>query len=242
MSTRPDTAAKTPADTSARSAKASPRSRPRHRVQRTKARARYDRESIHAILDAGMIAHVGFSTNGQPFVIPMLYARDGDALLLHGSIASRLVNGLGDGIPTCISVTLVDGLVLARSHFHHSVNYRSVVAFGIAKLVSDPDEKVAALARFVDAIIAGRAAESRPPDRNELAATNVLRFEIEDASAKVREGGAKDDAADVGLPHWAGVVPQRAMYGAPIADESVAGGTALPRSVQHLIATGGARA
>src|SRR5262245_46209613 len=102
----------------------------RHRVDRTRARARYDREAIHAILDAGLIAHVGFSTDAQPFVIPMLYARDGDTLLLHGSIASRLVNALGAGVPACISVTLVDGLVLARSHFHHSVNYRSVVAFG----------------------------------------------------------------------------------------------------------------
>lgn len=216
-------------------------SRARHRVQRTKARARYDRESIHAILDAGLIAHVGFATNGQPFVIPMLYARVGDALLLHGSIASRLVNALGGGIPACVSMTLVDGLVLARSHFHHSVNYRSVVAFGTAKLVADPNEKVAALAHFVDAIVPGRTSESRPPDRNELAATHVLRFEIDDASAKVRSGGAKDDAADVALPYWAGVVPQRAMYEAPIADDSVAHGTETPLSVQRLLASNGAR-
>jgi nitroimidazol reductase NimA-like FMN-containing flavoprotein (pyridoxamine 5'-phosphate oxidase superfamily) len=213
----------------------------RHRVERTKARARYDRESIHAILDAGLIAHVGFPVDGQPFVIPMLYARDGDAILLHGSIASRLVNALGAGIPACLGVTHVDGLVLARSHFHHSVNYRSVVAFGIATLVDDPDEKIAALARFVETIVPGRAAESRAPDPNELAATNVLRFEIEDASAKIRTGGVKDDAADLSLPHWAGVVPQRATYGAPIADESVAAGSALPPSVQRLIA-GAARA
>src|SRR5947208_1113822 len=112
----------------------------RHRVERTKARARYDRESIHAILDAGLIAHVGFCVDHQPFVIPMLYARDGETILLHRSIASRLVNALGAGIPACLSVTLVDGLVLARSHFHHSVNYRSVVAFGLATLVADPDE------------------------------------------------------------------------------------------------------
>ena len=209
---------------------------PRHRVQRTKVRARYDRDNIHAILDAGMIAHVGFCTNGQPFVIPMLYARDGDALLLHGSIASRLINELGAGMPARISVTLVDGLVLARSHFHHSVNYRSVVAFGIARIVSDGDEKVGALARFVDAMIPGRAAESRPPDRNELAATHVLRFTIEDASAKVRTGGAKDDAGDLELPHWAGVVPQRARYGAPEPSENVAVGIGLPPSVLRLLA------
>jgi uncharacterized protein len=208
----------------------------RHRVERTKARARYDRDGIHAILDAGLIAHVGFSVDGQPFVIPMLYARDGDTILLHGSIASRLVNALGAGIPACLSVTHVDGLVLARSHFHHSVNYRSVVAFGLAKLVADPDEKVAALARFVETIVPGRAAESRAPDRNELAATNVLRFEIEDASAKVRTGGVKDDPADLALPHWAGVVPQRPTYGAPLADEGVPAGTALPPSVRNLMA------
>ena len=240
MPTRPDSA-QTPAKTAARAPAKATRTAARHRVKRTKARASYDREAIHAILDAGLIAHVGFCTDAQPFVIPMLYARDGDALLLHGSIASRLVNALGAGVPACISVTHVDGLVLARSHFHHSVNYRSVVAFGIAKLVADADEKVAALARFVEAIIPGRAAESRPPDRNELAATNVLRFEIEDASAKVREGGAKDDAADIALPHWAGVVPQRAIYGAPLADESVAHGSELPRSVQRLLARAGAR-
>src|SRR3954464_14269831 len=163
------------------------KSRPiaRHRVQRTKARAKYDRDSVYAILDAGLIAHVGFCVDAQPFVIPMLYARDGDALLLHGSVASRLVNALGAGIPACISVTHVDGLVLARSHFHHSVNYRSIVAFGVARLVADADAKVAALARFGHAIIPGPAAESRPPDRNELAATHVLRFDIDDASAKV---------------------------------------------------------
>ena len=214
----------------------------RHRVVRTKARAKYDRESIHAILDAGLIAHVGFCAGNQPFVIPMLYARDGDTLLLHGSIASRLIKQLGAGIPACISVTHVDGLVLARSHFHHSVNYRSVVAFGIATLIDDADAKVAALARFVDAIVPGRAAESRPPDRNELAATHVLRFAIEDASAKARTGGVKDDSADRVLPHWAGVVPQRPIYGAPLADESVGGDVALPDSVQRLLAAEGARA
>ena len=223
----------------ARKAK-TPKTHPRHRVLRTKARAKYDRESIHAILDAGIIAHVGFCTNGQPFVIPMLYARDGDALLLHGSVASRLVNELSAGLPACISVTMVDGLVLARSHFHHSVNYRSVVAFGIATMVEDGEAKIGALARFVDAIIPGRAAESRPPDRKELAATHVLRFTIEDASAKVRTGGAKDDAADLALPFWAGVVPQRATYGAPEADVTAAS-LELPRSVQRLLALEGAR-
>lgn len=230
MSEAPDSTAETAAPRGAR-----------HRVERTKARARYDGEAIHAILDAGLIAHVGFSIDGQPFVIPMLYARDGETILLHGSIASRLVNALGAGIPACISVTHVDGLVLARSHFNHSVNYRSVVAFGLAKLVADPDEKVAALAHIVDTLVPGRAAESRAPDRNELAATNVLRFEIEDASAKIRSGGVKGDDADLALPHWAGVVPLAPMCGVPIPDEALAGDIALPPSVQRLIA-GGARA
>ena len=207
----------------------------RHRVERTRARARYDRDAIYAILDAGLIAHVGFCTDGQPFVIPMLYVRDGDAILLHGSIASRLVNALGEGVPTCLGVTHVDGLVLARSHFHHSVNYRSVVAFGTATLVADADDKVAALARFVDAIVPGRAAESRAPDRNELAATHVLRFSIDDASAKIRDGGVKDDPADVTLSHWAGVVPQHAVYGTPAADAYVKSGVPLPASVEPAV-------
>lgn len=213
--------------------------RPRHHVQRTKQRARYDTPTVHAILDAGMIAHVGFSVGEQPFVIPMLYAREGDALLLHGSIASRLLNRLGEGIAACVGVTHVDGLVLARSHFHHSVNYRSVVAFGRARLVEDAEQKAAALARFVDALIPGRAAESRAADRNELAATKLLRFEIEDASAKIRDGGVKDDAADLALPHWAGVVPIETRYASPQPDASA--DVAAPASVRALLETNGSR-
>ncbi len=208
----------------------------RHRVERTKARAHYDRATVHAILDAGMIAHVGFCVDGQPFVIPMLYARAGDALVLHGSVASRLVNQLGAGIAACVSVTHVDGLVLARSHFDHSVNYRSVVAFGRARLVEDAAAKADALARFVDAVIPGRASESRPPDRTELAATNVLHFEIEDASAKIRNGGVKDNPADLALPHWAGIVPQQIVHGTPEPDERVAADAPLPASVLALFA------
>ncbi|MFC5487749.1 pyridoxamine 5'-phosphate oxidase family protein [Dokdonella soli] len=211
----------------------------RHEVRRTRARARYDRAAVHTILDAGMIAHVGFCTDGQPFVIPMLYARDGDALVLHGSVASRLMGRLGEGVPVCVSVTHVDGLVLARSHFDHSVNYRSVVAFGRATLVEDPASKADALSRFVEALIPGRAAESRPADRTELAATHVLRFEIEDASAKVRSGGVKDNPADLALPHWAGVVPRSAAYGAPEPDELLVAGTPLPASVLGLLERNG---
>jgi uncharacterized protein len=206
----------------------------RHQVRRSKERADYDRDHVHAILDAGCLAHVGFSVDGQPFVIPMLYARDGEGLLLHGSIASRLMKNLAEGVPACISVTHMDGLVLARSHFHHSVNYRSVVCFGTARAVDDPARKVDALARFVDAVLPGRAAESRPSDKNELAATLLLHFTIEDASAKVRSGGPKDDPADRELPIWAGVVPLQARYAAPIAGEDCS--LPAPASVTDLLA------
>ena len=212
----------------------------RHLVERSKARARYDRDTVHAILDAGMLAHVAFCVDAQPFVIPMLYARDGDTLVLHGSIASRLMRRLGGGIAACVGVTHVDGLVLARSHLNHSMNYRSVVAFGQAMPIDDADAKAAALARFVDALVPGRAAEARPADRNELAATQVLLFAIEDASAKIRTGGVKDDAADLALPHWAGVVPLRPACGTPEPESDLAAGTPLARSVAALLARNGA--
>ena len=210
------------------------KAKPRHKVQRIKDRARYDRESAYAILDAAFIAHVAFSVDDQPFVIPMLYARAGDAVLLHGSIASRLTQKLGEGIEACISVTIVDGLVLARSHFHHSVNYRSVVAFGRARLLTEPAAKTAALAHFVEAMLPGRTTEARAPDKNELAATNVLHFEIVDISAKVRSGGAKDDKADLDLPYWAGIVPIAQRYGAPLAEENCGPHARVPDSVQRL--------
>lgn len=212
----------------------------RHRIERSKARARYDRASVHAILDAGMLAHVAFCQDAQPFVIPMLYARDGDAILLHGSVASRLMRGLGDGIPACLGVTHVDGLVFARSHFDHSINYRSVVAFGRASVLADPVAKAAALARFVDALVPGRAAESRAADESELGATTVLVFEIEDASAKVREGGAKENAADLALPYWAGVLPRRDVFDAPRPQPDLVAGVGLPDSVRGLLAREGA--
>ena len=207
----------------------------RHRVERSKARARYDRGSVHAVLDAGMLAHVGFCVDGQPFVIPMLYARDGDSLLLHGSVASRLMRGLGEGIAACIAVTHVDGLVLARSHFDHSVNYRSVVAFGRARVLDEAGAKAAALARFVEALLPGRSSESRAADASELGATTVLLFEIEDASAKVREGGAKENTADLGIPAWAGVLPMRQVYGTPRAEADLVEGVELPSSVRNLL-------
>ena len=208
----------------------------RHEVRRTRNRARYDQATVRSILDAGMLAHVGFASGGQPFVIPMLYARDGESLLLHGSVASRLCGELACGIAVCVSVTHVDGLVLARSHFDHSMNYRSVVLFGRARLLEDVAEKTAALARFVDAMIPGRALESRPPDPGELGATHVLRFVIEDASAKIRSGGPKEAASDLALAHWAGVVPIERRYGTPQAADTLVEGVELPPSVRALLA------
>ncbi len=209
------------------------KAKPRYEVRRVKDRARYDRQGAYAILDAGFLAHVGFCVQAQPFVIPMLYVRDGDRLLLHGSIASRLLKSVGDGIETCVSATLVDGLVLARSQFHHSVNYRSVVAFGKAQPIVDAGQKRRALEYFVEAMLSGRAAESRAPDRNELAATAVLAFDIADISAKVRNGGAKDDKADLDLPFWAGVIPMQTRYGKALPSPDCAANP-LPASVVKL--------
>jgi nitroimidazol reductase NimA-like FMN-containing flavoprotein (pyridoxamine 5'-phosphate oxidase superfamily) len=200
----------------------------RHRVERSRERAQYDRDAVYAILDEGFIAHVGFAHGSQPFVIPMLYARLGERVLLHGSVASRLVNALAGGVECCVSVTHLDGLVLARSHFHHSVNYRSVVLFGKAVAITDPDEKAAALTHFVDALLPGRSADSRPPDTAESAATTVLSMEIVDASAKVRAGGPKDHPDDVGLPVWAGVLPLAVTRGAPIPAADMADPPPLP--------------
>ena len=209
----------------------------RHRVHRQRQRADYDRASIHRILDAGWIAHVGFSVRAQPFVIPMLYARDGDCLLLHGSLGSRLLRTLGSGVEACVSVALVDGLVLARSHFHHSMNYRSVVAYGRATPVDDPGEKAAGLARLVEGLIPGRASEARPADAQELAATALLRFDIDDASAKVRSGPPSDAAEDLDLPYWAGELPLHPRYDAALPAPDVAPGAPLPNSLRRLLAS-----
>jgi uncharacterized protein len=211
------------------------RTYPRHQVRRIKERASYDRETAYAILDSAFIAHVGFCVDAQPFVIPMLYARDGDAILLHGSIASRLIQRIGSGIEACVSVTIVDALVLARSQFHHSANYRSVVAFGRASIIENGDAKLAALSHFVDAMLPGRAAEARAPDRNELAATHVLRLEIADITAKIRSGGPKDDSADADLAVWSGLLPTSLTYGAPEPAEDCAHGVSVPDSVTGLL-------
>lgn len=193
-------------------------SAPRHRLRRIKSLGSYDRTLAYRILDDGLIAHVGFAVDAQPFVIPMAYVRDGDALLLHGAVASRLQRTLAGGVQVCISVTLLDGLVLARSVFNHSMNYRSVVAFGTAEAVTGAAAKRAALERFTERLLPGRWADARQPSPRELGATSVLRVALEDVTAKVREGPPDDAATDMELPVWAGVLPLRSTMGDPVPD------------------------
>jgi nitroimidazol reductase NimA-like FMN-containing flavoprotein (pyridoxamine 5'-phosphate oxidase superfamily) len=200
----------------------------RSAVRRLPKRARYDRESIYRILDEGLVCHVGFEVDGQPFVIPMAYARHGDRLILHGSVASRLMTNLGGGIEACVSVTHLDGLVLARSQFHHSMNYRSVVAFGRARLIEGDDDKRQALTRLVEHLIPGRAADSREASAEELNATDVLEFPLDDCSAKVRSGPPVDAKTDLDLETWAGVIPLAETAGIPIAASDLADGSEVP--------------
>lgn len=201
-------------------------------VRRIPARGRYEREAVHAILDAGLVAHVGFVHDGAPFVIPMLYARVGEVLYVHGAAASRALGALASGAEACLTVTHLDGLVFARSAFHHSMNYRSVVVLGRAREVLG-DEKSVALDALVDRLAEGRAAACRAPNAKELAATRVLALGLEEASAKVREGGPVDDEEDLGHPCWAGVVPVELVTGAPIVSEPLAPG-APPSPVTRL--------
>jgi nitroimidazol reductase NimA-like FMN-containing flavoprotein (pyridoxamine 5'-phosphate oxidase superfamily) len=203
------------------------RTRPRRRPERVA----HETDAIHAVLDAGLVCHVGFEHEGQPYVIPTTYARVGDALYVHGSAASRMLRRLADGVPVCVAVTLVDGLVLARSAFHHSMNYRSVVIFGRAGLVVDPDEQRRALRAIVDRLAPGRWDEVRAPTAKELRATAVLRLPIVEASVKVRTGGPIDDPEDVALPCWAGHVPLRLVALAPVRDAGVAPGASAPGTI-----------
>jgi nitroimidazol reductase NimA-like FMN-containing flavoprotein (pyridoxamine 5'-phosphate oxidase superfamily) len=203
----------------------------RSRVRRAPARADYDRATIDAILDEALVAHLGFAIDGQPYVIPTLHARRGDEVYLHGSAASRMVTMLGAGIPACLTVTLVDGLVLARSAFHHSMNYRSVVVLGRARFVEGPDERAAALEAFTERLVPGRWAEVRPPSRQELKGTRVLALSLDESSAKVRTGGPVDDADDYALDIWAGVVPLTVARGAIEPDERLREEIALSPSV-----------
>lgn len=187
-------------------------------LKRLPKRGVYDRESVNGILDEGFICHVGFNVDGRPFVIPTGYARVDNWLYIHGSQASRMLRTLAGGIEVCVTVTFLDGLVLARSAFHHSMNYRSVVIFGRATLVEDKAAKAAALFAFSEHVIPGRWAEVREPTQQELAATTVLSLDLVEASAKVRSGPPVDDEEDYGLPVWAGVIPLRLAAGKPIKD------------------------
>jgi nitroimidazol reductase NimA-like FMN-containing flavoprotein (pyridoxamine 5'-phosphate oxidase superfamily) len=191
----------------------------RTQVKRLPKRGKYDRETVHKILDEGFVCHVGFSVDGQPFVIPTNYGRTGDVLYLHGSAASRMLRTLSGGVAVCVTVTHVDGLVLARSAFHHSVNYRSVVILGTARLVEDPAEKMEALRLFTEHVMKGRWDDVRQPTEQELKATTVLSLPLEEVSAKVRSGGPVDDEADYTLPVWSGVLPLEVNVKAPVPDE-----------------------
>ncbi|MFJ5926075.1 pyridoxamine 5'-phosphate oxidase family protein [Kitasatospora sp. NPDC092948] len=198
-----------PKDTYARNALTTP--------TRSKERADWDRYSLHAILDAGYLCHLGFVRDGRPVVLPTLYARVGERLYIHGSTGSRPLRGAQDdqGLAVCVTVTHLDALVLAKSAFHHSVNYRSVVAHGTAYQVTDPAELRAALDAIVDQVVPGRSADCRPGNAKELAATAVIRLDLDQVSAKSRTGGVNDDEADLDLPYWAGLVPVSPVRGAP---------------------------
>jgi nitroimidazol reductase NimA-like FMN-containing flavoprotein (pyridoxamine 5'-phosphate oxidase superfamily) len=190
----------------------------RTQVKRLPKRGKYERETVLAILDAGFVCHVGFSVDGQPYVIPTNYGRSGDTVYLHGSAASRMLRTLSEGVPMSVTVTHVDGLVLARSAFHHSVNYRSVVILGTARLVTEPAEKMEALRVFTEHVMKGRWDDVRQPTEQELKATTVLALPLEEVSAKVRTGGPIDDEEDYALPIWAGVLPLETAAKEPLPD------------------------
>jgi nitroimidazol reductase NimA-like FMN-containing flavoprotein (pyridoxamine 5'-phosphate oxidase superfamily) len=200
----------------------------RSTVKRLPARGVYDRAVIHQILDAGLVCHLGFVVDDQPFVIPTTYVRMGETIYVHGSPASRMLRTLEKGVAACVTVTLVDGLVLARSAFHHSINYRSVVVFGTASVVADPEEKNRILHALVDHLVPGRWPEIRQPDDHELKKTFVLAIPIEEASAKIRVGPPLDDEADYELDVWAGVVPLRLAALTPVPDPRCSPGISAP--------------
>ncbi|MFF4520674.1 pyridoxamine 5'-phosphate oxidase family protein [Streptomyces bluensis] len=198
---------------------------------RSAQRASYDKDVVHAILDDGFVCHLGFVRDGAPVVLPTLYARSGERLYLHGSTGSRPLRMTGQadpGLAVCVTVTHVDGLVLARSAFHHSINYRSVVVHGVAHQVTDPEEKRLALDSLVDQVVSGRSRDARPANGKESAATAVIRLDLDEVSAKIRTGGVNDEPEDLALPHWAGVVPLHKGYGTPVPDPDLAPGTELP--------------
>jgi nitroimidazol reductase NimA-like FMN-containing flavoprotein (pyridoxamine 5'-phosphate oxidase superfamily) len=203
----------------------------RTRLRRIPKRGVFDRETIYSIIDEGLICHVGFVVNGEPFVMPTGYARIGDQLIIHGSSASRMMRSIAEGIEVCVTVTLLDGLVLARSAFHHSMNYRSVVIFGKAETITGEDEKNAALEALTEHIIPGRWPEIRWPSALELKATTVLRLPIEEASAKVRTGDPIDDEEDYEMDVWAGVIPLAMTSGPAIDDTRLNASLSVPAHV-----------
>ncbi|MBW3657477.1 MAG: pyridoxamine 5'-phosphate oxidase family protein [Actinobacteria bacterium] len=207
----------------------------RVRVRRLPDRGAYDRAGVHAVLDAGFLCHLGFAVDGQPYVIPTLYGRDGDVVYVHGSAASRMLRQLAGGVAACLTVTHVDGLVLARSAFHHSINYRSAVVLGSATLVDDPDEKLRALEVVTDQVVPGRWAEVRGPSAKEDRATAVLRLPLDECSVKIRDAGVGDDVEDLELDVWAGVVPLATVPGAPVPDPGLRAGIPVPASVAALL-------
>lgn len=209
----------------------------RNQIKRLPQRGNYDRSLIHQILDEGLVCYVGFVVDAQPFVIPTAYGRVGDCLYIHGSPASRMLRTLKESVEVCVTVTLLDGLVLARSAFHHSMNYRSVAIFGKAEVVEEATEKLEALKAFTDHVVPGRWSEVRPPTTQELAGTLVLSLPLSEASAKVRTGPPKDNEADYALPVWAGELPLRLTPLAPVPDFQEPSKVALPDYVRHYTRT-----
>jgi uncharacterized protein len=210
---------------------------PQTRVRRMPARADYDRKTIDAILDEALVAHVGFAVEGQPYVIPTLHARAGDSVYFHGSSASRTVRALAAGAPVCLTVTLLDGLVLARSAVHHSVNYRSVVVLGQATAIEAPSERMAAIEAFTERLIPGRWDEVRPPTAKELKAIQVFALSLSEASAKVRSGPPVDDEEDYALDTWAGVIPLDTVAGLPTPDSRIADGIPMSPAARKWVAS-----
>ena len=198
------------------------------RIKRQHGRARYDRETVHAILDAGLLCHVGYVIDGQPYVTPTCYWRQGERVYWHGSSASKMLRRQAQGVPVCFTVSLLGGLVLARSGFHSSINYRSVMAFGIAEKVTEEAEILAALEAFQERLTPGRWAELRPVNEQEIKATTVMSLKLKEVAAKIRPGPPSDDEADYDLPVWAGVVPIRYQIGAPVDDPRLEPGIAQP--------------
>ena len=205
----------------------------RTKLKRLPKRGNFERRTIYEILDEAFVCHVGFCVDNQPFVIPTSFARTGDRLVIHGSAASRMMRSLSEEIDVCVTVTLIDGLVLARSAFHHSMNYRSVVVFGKAKIVREEQEKYEALKALTEHIVPNRWPEIRPPTKNELKGTTVLSLSLTEASAKIRAGGPVDDEEDYNLNVWAGVLPLYQGVGKPIADERLSSEIEIPEHVSN---------